>query len=190
MQRELIIGITGVKGSGKSTVATMLADALPDVEIVAWADALKDEVATLIQNATGKRPSREEMEGLKSEVYGPLFQGWGAYRRTQNPQYWVRAWNYRAPIRVIVPDCRHHNEVDYVKAYRGYLINIVGPSRWEGDTRSSTHESERFVGELAARADYHIVNDGSLADLREVVTYIAREIAALKAGFDVGRVAA
>lgn len=176
MQDGLLIGLTGVKGSGKSTVANMLAEIIPDIEIVAWADALKDEVADMVEAYTDYLPSREDIEALKAEVYGPLCQGWGAFRRHQHPEYWIDAWDARTTNRVIVPDCRHHNEVDHLKENDGILIAVIGPSRWEGDTRSTTHESERYVSELRERADYFLHNEGNLDDLRADVTRLARLI--------------
>lgn len=176
MQRELIIGLIGEKGVGKTTIANMLAELIPDVEICGWADALKDEVCDLVENTTGYRPSRWEIEELKGEVYGPILQGWGAFRRRQSPEYWIDVWDEVAPARVIVPDCRHHNEVDHLKANGGILIAVIGPSRWEDDSRSSSHESERHVVELRQRADYFIRNEGSLDDLRTDVERLTRLI--------------
>jgi energy-coupling factor transporter ATP-binding protein EcfA2 len=191
MTRELLIGLTGVKGVGKSTLAAMLAELIPDVGIVAWADALKDEVADLVERSDWtnpwSRPSREEMERLKAEVYGPICQGWGAYRRRQDPDYWIKAWERAAPARVIVPDTRHHNEADYIKANGGLLVSVFGDSHWVDDVRSMAHESERHARELAARAHRVVYNTGSLQVLREQAAELAAVI--LRASADVGSAA-
>jgi energy-coupling factor transporter ATP-binding protein EcfA2 len=187
MRRELLIGLIGVKGVGKSTVAEMLVELIPIDDITAWADALKEEVADFVEmmdwTAPNARPSRDEMERLKGQVYGPLCQGWGAYRRLQDPDYWIKAWDRRAPSRVVVPDTRHHNEADYIHTNGGILIGITGPSRWEGDTRSSAHESERHIEALLDKADHHLFNVGALDDLRGQVAMV---IEAMKAGSRVG----
>lgn len=181
MQRDLLIGIAAPKGAGKSTVAEMLAEIIPDIEILAWADALKNEVADMIDETTGVYVSRDEMEALKGEVYGPLFQGWGAYRRRQDTDYWIHAWDGNPYRKVIVPDTRHHNEADFIKAEGGVLLYIDGPSRWEGDTRSSAHESERHIRELRAKSDYRIRNTGTLESLREQVEQVAAKIVGVQA---------
>lgn len=178
MQRELLIGLAGIKGSGKSTVAAMLVEMVPNLSVVAWADALKDDVAAWTLCQTGILFSREEMEGLKGEIYGPIFQGYGALmRKYMGINHWIERWDQVAPSRVIVPDCRHHNEAEFIKANGGVLIYIDGPSRWEGDTRSSTHESERFIPELRTKASYIIDNNGTLDSLRDQVAMLASIIA-------------
>lgn len=178
MKRELLIGIAGVKGVGKSTVASMLAEMIPDIIIFAWADALKSEVSDMIGQFTGERPSRDDMEALKAEVYGPLFQGWGAYRRREEEDYWIKAWERERPTgaRCIIPDTRHFNEVEHLKDNGGTLIFINGPSHWEGDVRSSQHESERHVPELKPYANFFIWNDSTMEDLRSQVDILAQHL--------------
>lgn len=180
MRRELLIGLAGTKGVGKSTTADILAELILGTVILPWAKALKDEVADFVEmmdwTNPEARPSREEMEHLKGDIYGPLCQGWGAYRRRQDPEYWIKAWERGAGPKVIVPDCRQHNEADYIKSHSGVLIYIAGESRWVGDTRSSNHESERYVRELAFRSDYVIFNSGTLDTLREQVVLALRDL--------------
>lgn len=188
MRRNLLIGLIGHKGSGKSTSADILVELIPSATIIPWAYALKGEVADFVEMMDWtnpfSRPSHEEMERLKGEIYGPLCQGWGAYRRHQDPEYWIKAWEREAGQRVIVPDCRHHNEVEYLKAHGGVLVHIDGPSHWEGDTRSVSHESERFVRELAEHADHFIDNYGTLQHLRQQLTFLVSIL--VEAGARVG----
>lgn len=184
MPRELIIGLAGQKGVGKSTTAEILARLIPDVEIVAWADALKSEVADMVDRKAGHWPDPDEIEQFKAEIYGPLCQGWGAFRRHQDPDYWITAWDREAPERVIVPDTRHLNEAAYIKAHGGYLVYITGPSRWTDDTRSSRHESERYVVDIAKLADFTFYNDSSLAHLEEQAKLLVEIIQ--EAGVHVG----
>ena len=191
VERELLIGLSGVKGSGKTTTSEMLAELLPDLATVAWADALKDDVLAIANQAlhwehwkkggwaSDFAPlTRDDMERLKGEIFGPMLQGYGAMmRRLHGADYWIRRWEERAPGRVIVPDTRYHNEADYLKGHNGVLVYVEGPSRWEGDARSPSHESERSIAELKDRADYVIDNTGPISELRAQVEVLADALA-------------
>lgn len=57
----------------------------------------------------------------------PLLQRIGAQRREQDPDYWIkRAFakvNKQTDI-LVIPDCRYKNEVKFIKAQGGYLVNV------------------------------------------------------------------
>lgn len=174
-----LIGLTARKGVGKSTLAALLRERIPGSEIIAFADALRDEVDAAIQRSGSYTP-RSWLEEHKATVYGPLLQGWGEFKRLRyGEDYWIARLDDEARGAwgpVIIPDVRYLNEVAYIKGQSGLLVAIHGPSRWTDDARSETHPSEAEVEACQARADIAVHNDGSLEDLGLWADFIVKEL--------------
>ena len=180
-----IIGITAMKGVGKSTLASLLAELIPGAEIVAFADALRGEAFEMLNGwlyTTGaeKYVTLDWLEEHKGTVWGAVLQGFGEFRRQWNGQdYWVKRlseWAQDHDV-MIIPDVRYPNEVDFVKSNGGLLVAIYGPSRWENDTRSTAHPSETSVSACQALADIAVHNEGDLSELRLWAELIVKELA-------------
>lgn len=180
-KRDLVIGIVGVKGSGKDTLASMLVEEIPDLQRFAWALSLKLELIQMVFWMTGETISLEDIEVDKSEIYGPMLQGWGAYRRKFcGEDYWIKEWDGAAPQRVVIPDVRHFNEARAILEMGGHMIGISSPSHYESDGRSIDHESERHVPEIVLELSTVVIaNDGSLDHLRDQAKIIAGMIASV-----------
>lgn len=181
------IGITGTKGVGKSTLAAMLKDELPVSEIIAFADALRSEVNIMLnfmlygdgRDGRSIRVPRKWLEDRKGTVFGPLLQGYGEFARQWfGPDYWINLLEdaARESDTVIVPDMRHMNEAEWVKAQGGLLVAIVGPSRWEGDQRDANHPSEANVPACQALADVTVRNHRDLEHLQWTASDIAGRV--------------
>jgi hypothetical protein len=174
---EILIGITGRLGTGKSTLAEMLAQQIPDARVVAFADALKDAVTTMLARRILVREDalRAWLDDHKSDVFGPMLQGFGEFARLQCGQdFWIEQLAESLPDRAIVADVRHHNEAEWIRSRGGLLVVIGGPCRRPGDTRSAEHPSERHVEAIAAGADVRVINGGDLDWLRTEARRIAR----------------
>lgn len=191
----LTIGLSGRSGSGKDAVA----DALRSYGFarVAFADALRVEVATawrigaemLTARATKEMPLPLFAAGMCGDaafvawamakgydLQEPrsarwVMQRWGTdFRRTQDPDYWVRQvrrWIGRrhglGHTRTVVTDVRMDNEAALIRQLGGHLVEVLRPDTDNGmrpDT--ATHSSE--VGRLVP--DATIFNVGTLDDLR------------------------
>jgi hypothetical protein len=171
---KILIGITGRFGTGKSSLAALLADQIPGAQVVAFADALKGDIHRLLEPALDRALTPEEIERLKPTCLGPIYQGYGELlRQWYGADYWVERLAEALPARAIVADVRYPNEVDWLKRRGGLLIVVRGPNRRPDDTRSPDHPSEAFVEHCARRADVHCSNDGSLGSLRAQVDAIA-----------------
>jgi energy-coupling factor transporter ATP-binding protein EcfA2 len=154
-----LIGITGVKGSGKSTLASMLVELIPDAEVVAFADALRDDANALLQHFVDTIPKsspyghlvrREWLEERKGTIYGPILQGLGEFaRQWYGEDHWVKELDefYTHPlgVAVIIPDVRYPNEAQYIHS-KGGLLQRGDVSRGGGHT---CHE-RRQPGEPAS----------------------------------------
>lgn len=179
-----LIGITARRGRGKTTFALMLAELLPEAEVVAFADALKLDVLDMVNETRaggpfGSRPeyTLADLERDKATCWGPILQGYGELMRQEHGQdYWCErlaetledARGAGAEGCFIVADVRHPNEVDWIKEHGGVLVALKGPCRLDGDTRSDSHPSEANVEACAERADIRLENTGTLDTLRGV----------------------
>lgn len=82
--------------------------------------------------------------------YGKLLQWWGTeYRRTQDPDYWVKKWwesvkGYKGIV--IASDLRFENEANAIQQASGHTVNVYrmnqDGSKYTDPTRDSNHRSE------------------------------------------------
>lgn len=162
-----VIALTGVAGSGKSTVAGMLHDY--GYTLVKFAAPLKAMIRALgfgdeeiegwrkeipIDFLCGKTP-RQAMQTLGTE--------WG--RKCIGEDFWVNAWmqDARRFRHVVVDDCRFPNEAQAVRQMGGVIWSIEGRGGIAGN-----HASEAGIGSAPDRV---IVNKGPVTELRAAVSY-------------------
>lgn len=197
MTGQIIVGLSGHIGSGKTTVAKRLVETHGFVR-TGFADGLKDEVArtlrrTLKAYLRAIRPdvrTRDDLGGVeegqwaqyirmilwetRDEFSRSLLQEWGTeLRRAENPDYWVAQWERRA-IRlqkVVVDDCRFVNEAEAIRKLGGFLIRVRRP--YSGLVVA--HVSEHALAEWTDW-DFTLDNDGDLDDLAADTDRIAKAI--------------
>jgi len=162
-----VIALTGLAGSGKSTVAGMLADY--GYALVKFAGPLKAmlrEVGLTVNEVEGSRKEipidflcgktpRQAMQTLGYE--------WG--RKCIGEDFWVNAWmqDVRRFRHVVVDDCRFPNEAHAVRQMGGVIWSIEGRGGIAGN-----HASESGIGSAPDRV---IVNKGPVTELRAAVSY-------------------
>lgn len=202
MTGQVIIGLSGSIGSGKTTMATRLVEVHGFVR-VGYADTLKDEVARTLRRPLKAylraiRPdlrTRDDLGGIeedrwdqyirsalwdhRDEFTRALLQAWGTeLRRTENPDYWIGQWEQRVIRlpRVVVDDCRFVNEVEAIRRLGGFLVRIRRPGYQAGG-----HTSETALAEWQD-FDFTLENDGDVADLTAEADRIARAVLTMKGG--------
>ena len=116
-----------------------------------------------------------------------LLQWWGTeYRRTQDPDYWVKQWkvgiNPKADI-VLCPDMRFINEAQAVKRLGGYTIQVnrLNPdsTKFVDPSRSAGHPSEIQLD--GYDFDFYITaKTGDLVLLEDWSITLVRHLRALK----------
>ena len=182
----LIIGIAGVAGAGKSSLAEILEERHGLVR-TPFAGPIKDMLAAFLRASgvtdltihrmvngelkeqpapvLGGRSPREAMQALGTE--------WG--RNFVTPDLWTESWRYRAGLELLrgvagitVDDIRFPNEVAAIRSMGGVVIRVERP----GFTGVNLHPSEQQVLE----PDHVLVNDGTLADLRAKAEELADRI--------------
>lgn len=167
----MIIGICGHKGSGKSTVASMLEELL-GYEVTMFAQRLKEATCALSGCTMQDLESQDFKEntlvpdylmpyipiGVKP-TYRAFLQYWGTeVMRKYNDNIWVDSTLSACGNDVIISDVRFPNEVKAIRSKGGLIIKVERPG-YEGDG----HTSEASVDTI--EGDFVIENNGSLFDL-------------------------
>lgn len=166
----MLIGITGQKFSGKSTVAKMLSEML-GYKVVSFATPLKKMVCALMgcnieqledydykENTIVPKHLWVYCSGVKHTVR-ELLQGLGDLMRAENPYVFVEcALNSDSDL--IVSDCRMPNEADAIRKQGGIVIRVER----DGLQSSDTHSSETAMKEIVP--DIIVENNKGLDELR------------------------
>ena len=161
-----LIGIGGLKGSGKSTVARHLARQMWDSEIYSFATPMKEMMRTLMAEVG---LSEDQQESYLDNKHVPITALGGVTMRRMlqtvgtewardciSPDFWSeigarRIENSRASL-IIFDDIRFHNEAGMIQSKGGKIVQLHRPGTDKGD------------GHLSERMDYpvdlHIDNVG------------------------------
>lgn len=177
----LIVGITGLAGSGKDTVADILVQECGFVKL-AFADPLKMVCQSLfgwdrdrLWGPSERRNAPDpNWDGLTCRrALQTLGTDWG---RAMHPDLWVRKGIQHAKDRlaytsppclgVVITDMRFANEVAAIKAAGGKTVRVVRPGAGlKGE--AGVHASEIEIPTLPV--DFEIDNSKDLATLKELV---------------------
>lgn len=172
----MLIGITGQKFSGKSTVAKMLSEML-DYKVVSFADKLKDITCVLsgctredLENYEFKEKQlvpihmRPYCGSTKNPTYRAFLQHFGSeVMRSVNDNIWIDSTLLNCGDNAIISDCRFPNEAKAIKECGGIIIKVVRDSVDSDDT----HQSEMMIDSIDA--EYVLVNTKSIETLRGAV---------------------
>lgn len=189
-----VIGICGLIGSGKGTVADILSQEQGFVKI-SFADSLKDAVAavfgwrrSLLEGDTDEsRAWREEVDVWWAERLGNphltprwVLQKWGTEvcRDSFHNDIWIASIERKISELgqdAVIPDTRFPNEVDMIQRLGGQVWRVrrgedpAWFSRYQrrGMVPPDIHPSEWAWAR--SQFDHVIANDGSRDDLRETV---------------------
>ena len=168
----MLIGITGHKFSGKSTVAKMLSEML-GYETHSFADKLKD-VTCILSGCT-----REDLENYDFKEnklvpdylvpycgnapianYRSFLQHFGSeVMRSINDNIWIDSTLSKCGENAIIADCRFPNEAKAIKARGGIIIRVL-----RNGLSKDTHQSERMIDEIVP--DIIIDNNSDLKALQ------------------------
>lgn len=145
---DLLIGLCGKKGSGKTYIAEHLRDN-HDAKIIRFADTLKDMMRVMgfsegQINGDLKEVACDMLNGLSPRyAMQTLGTEWG--RNLLHENIWVDMLigkASRAKGTVVVDDVRFPNEVDSIRESGGVLIWVERDSIYEG---GDSHSSETAI---------------------------------------------
>ena len=177
MIRSRVIGLSGLKGSGKDTVANYLADE-HGFRILSFADALKDVTGSLWNlprpmlegDSDVSRKFREEYKHpANGKTPRQLLQEVGVAMREVDPHVWVNYVRTGIDLSmnngrdVVVTDVRFPNEMDMIQ-YFGQMWRVVPAANkiplWYNDLIETCgnmdFRQEATPGALNAYFDEHI----------------------------------
>lgn len=107
-----------------------------------------------------------------------LLQWWGTeYRRTQDADYWTKAWGRKIEqfdldqVHVLIDDVRFMNELQVIKAHHGLIVKIERP----GFAGANNHASETSLDEYQGW-DRVLLNDGTLDEFKAKVARLAAQL--------------
>lgn len=171
---KILIGLSGVAGSGKDTVGSMLIDA-GDMVTHALASPLKEGVKRMFgftdDQVYGSR-KEEPVDGLGGLTPRRILQVLGTEGgRALHPDIWVwqaqREWREVLQMKgaggMVVTDVRFENEADWIREAGGFIWHIRREER--GDREGVPfHASEAGVN--VKNGDLVMLNNGTIEDLR------------------------
>ncbi len=172
----MIIGLSGKKGSGKTTIGRFLQSRLEDSEMVCFADPLKDLVCDLfgvpqfVLNGTEEQKNALTHTGFSARK---IMQDVGGSMRRIWPECWVHAWKNRVVdlrarrgiVPVIVADVRYRNEIVAIRDAGGMVIRLT-----RNPYGQDCHESETDL-------DGWIIDFDAVIDNANLTEDVANEVA-------------
>jgi hypothetical protein len=187
MNRDpLIIGLTGLAGAGKDTVADRLCGS-HGFERHAFAEPIRDMLTALLTGAGIDYAHLFERDLKELPVPGIGISGrrmmqtlgteWG---RSLDTELWVRVAAVTlglddlpntSPVhdRIVLTDVRFPNEAEWIRSLGGYIWRVVRPA-----PAVAEHVSEQHINQLPC--DLSIDNSGTLEDLHDEVDFFTRVI--------------
>lgn len=171
----MIIGFTGKKQSGKTTCCGYLDNFSIQSFKGALTEELKQNFPDLLQELSESyEMPLDDLFLEKPSLVRKLMQNYGTdVRRKDDDNYWTNRWLERAKFiegNIAVDDVRFLNEAKAVKDMGGVIIRVVRPSGNDNDQHISEVEQEQI------EADYEIINDGTLAELRAEIRVLLKDI--------------
>lgn len=168
-----IIGISGKKGSGKDEVLKCIQLRFPQVQRIAFADKVKEEVSMACGITV------QFIEENKQQ-FRTILQWWGTdFRRNfKGANYWLIEWKIKLNkcdkhAVVVCPDVRFPNELETIRSLGGHVWR-VDRNKSEG---TDNHPSECAL-DTYKDFDRHIKNHESLKRL-QVEVDLALEMSGL-----------
>jgi len=178
-----VIGISGIKRSGKDTCAKLISEMVPrglffDMFHLGFADAVKEEAALKLQ------VTREWINERKNDCpeIRQLLQNIGQSAREVNPNKWIDIMAAKIKsisslsskdqrILIIITDVRYPNEAEFVrKNYKNIIVKVERA----GLENTDLHPSELGVGSILP--DRTIKNNGTyMPDLQRECKWVWQE---------------
>lgn len=196
MNRGTIIGITGLKRSGKDTLAYYIRNQDPSFVKYAFADPVRQaatamfgfnerdytdpELKESIDPFWGISP-RQALQYIGTEVGRQGFAAaYPQFKEITDDQLWVKRFQrfldtLSHPRNVVITDMRFQNEMNAIRnlAHVDYKVHTFGIVRSElpGD---DLHASETEIPKLIAKCDHIFYNDRDIHEFYDDIAIVLR----------------
>jgi dephospho-CoA kinase len=177
----MIVGLVGLKQSGKTTIADYLVSKYNFVQL-SFADNLK-KACQIIFHFTDNQVNGDEKEIIdqrwnKTPRQILQYVGTNLFRDNFDSQIWIKSLALsidqliKQNINIVIADVRFINEAKFIQSYdNSYLIRI---ERELCNSSSDTHASE--LENNMIDCDYEIKNNKSLTELYKNVQKLYQEL--------------
>lgn len=175
-----LVGIHGLKRTGKDTFARMLIEEMPmgtPFKLRAYADHLKDITAAAFQIPREWFDGDDKDTPLKdhggASIRELLCKMADAMKIVWGERYFCEhvmreSFDYPYPNVFIVTDVRYEYEADWIRERGGRIVHVSRP------TLDAPYPHSSEAGIVRHPDDYYVQNDGTLDDLRfKVQEFIA-----------------
>lgn len=144
----MIIGITGKKGVGKTTMATHIAALYEGFSVFSFSKTLKYTLSYLtgidVDYFISRKKKESPLDNWNYMTPRKMMQLFGTeVARHIHPDFWLKSAEYHIPKGdVIIDDVRFPNEANWIKNRGGVVVKIIGgiPRIEDG------HSSENLLG--------------------------------------------
>jgi len=120
----------------------------------------------------------QDRAGQAAVTVRRILQWWGTeYRRSEDPDYWTKAWKAKVSgydfdrVHILVDDVRFMNELQVIRALGGRFVKIDRPGFAAGGNHASETSLDGFNG-----WDEVILNDASLEEFKTSVGQLAERL--------------
>ncbi len=176
----MIIGLSGLKGSGKSTVAKYLCEHHNFIEFSFAAPIKQGLIEMLDLTSEQVLVDKETPDAFWGVTPRKLMQVIGTeLMRNHLPTYlpemknvWIRLMEKKVLAHpnqnIVISDCRFLDEACFIRNKKGTLLRVSRPTLISSDM----HESEH----LGFEVDYEIFNSKTIPELELSVEHILKQI--------------
>ena len=159
---NIIVGLTGRRGSGKSTAARMLNLEVPlkwNLYNLAFGEYLKEDLANLVGGTVATINKNKNTPTLRK-----VLQFVGDIRREENPAIYTNKITefinnpvVKSPWFIIISDVRFLHEANFIRSYpNSFIFRVQRPYKIYFDSSIDNHPSETEQDQI--KVDLHILN--------------------------------
>jgi len=181
----MIIGLHGMKRSGKDTLFNLIKEEYPNAERLAFADKIKESLAALLGISTREFALLKENARFKVEADGISYQfswrrfiqryGTEAHRDIFGDDFWVdmilpKDCDHNDKL-YVVTDVRFLNEAQRILELNGKIIHLI---RTEYNLRGDVHISEETLPKEMVHSV--IYNNSTMENLKERIVKVIEDL--------------